>query len=149
MRSYMEIMMLLAFAVNELSTSRCCEIRLCRYDMSCEVRVITDSDKIGDAVNNADDLEAVCPFLVPTLAVCRYVAATADSTLSAFCNEGKLSLVISFGEKIFEDADFKSRDPLLTFEEDISFVYGQVSRLIQEMQSSRASKRTVSAPSRL
>ena len=130
LRAFVQAAVQMLFIATAVSAERSAELRLCKYNMQAELRVITELES-GLSVSSAEALSRLYPEIAANISVCTYAAGLFNSSFTVCCHrdEKKLSLVLSIGAGEYGDVDFKSRDCFAELLRDFDFAYRYTSLL--------------------
>ncbi len=122
MVSYLQMVMMMVLSIAGACRTASVFLKICKYGKNAEVAVGADTfDFVG--IQSCDDLSRAFPSVAAYISLCSYIAGIYGCTLEVRNDSdvGCLSLVLVIGERPLFDVDFKSRDPLLYFDESFEF----------------------------
>ncbi len=110
--NYIKMLMCMVYVLNDLTTSRKIEVKLCNYGQEPEVRMTTYTEKLPVGVSDMDGLIDSMPSCATRLTLCQYVAGCCGGMLQArtMHDTGQILLILTLSPDIPDDIDLKSRD---------------------------------------
>ena len=110
--NYIKMLMCMVYVLNDLTTSRKIEVKLCNYGEESELRMSTYTEKLPVGVSDLEGLIDSMPSCATRLTLCQYVAGCCGGTLQARTMQGtgQILLILTLSPCIPGDVDLKSRD---------------------------------------
>lgn len=109
--------------INDISTTRLAQVRLCMYSGEAEMHFVTDCSGLGAGVRDFDSLMEALPSSALYLSVCDHAAGSCFCDFSVRRDDDRknISLVFTFAENSLDKVDFKSRDSFAYYDEALEF----------------------------
>jgi len=117
--NYIKLLMCMIFVLNDLTTSRKIEIKLCSYGDESEIRMTTYTEKLPVGVSNLEGLSSSLPGCSTRLTLCRYIAGYCGGELQARTMRDdtcQFTLSLTLSTDIPDDVDLKSRDQFIGYQ---------------------------------
>lgn len=117
--NYIKLLMCMIFVLNDLTTSRKIEVKLCSYGDAFEIRMATYTEKFPIGVSNLDGLSSSLPGCSTRLTLCRYIAGYCGGELQARTMHDdtcQFTLSLTLSADIPDDVDLKSRDQFVGYQ---------------------------------
>ncbi|MBQ4067479.1 MAG: hypothetical protein IJD22_07545 [Clostridia bacterium] len=139
MSTYVQIMQYMLLTCEAVSRDGQLSITVERDHMDGTVRFCTAAYPGLCEATSSEELAELCPGVASYLSLCKYVVTVSKAELLVSPSEdkGSLELVLYMKERYFDHVDFKSRDPLLYFDECFEFADKYVS-IVSENSSGNA-----------
>lgn len=116
--NYIKILMCMVFVLNDLTTSRKIEVKLCSYGDESELRMTTYTEKLPVGVSDLEGLAASMPGCSARLTLCQYIAGYCGGKLQArtMHDPCQFTLSLILETDIPDDVDLKSRDQFARYQ---------------------------------
>lgn len=122
-KSFIQILVFMAYAAREISKAPPTEIRLCKINEDCRICLMMKADLQGTSCTSLEELADNFPKCRDILLLADYIAQASECCLDIISDKDtdEIGIVLCIGEFIHEDIDFKSRDQFVTFSADLEF----------------------------
>ncbi len=131
MDQFLRMILLMLGAMNNITSSRHIDIKLCRYGEDSEVRITTKTEAIDSVVSNADGLVEAVPGISMMVSACDWLAGCSRCAFSVNVSDdcNNVTLALMMPSRYSEDVDFKSCDQFSKYNTCFRCAVGRVSCL--------------------
>lgn len=117
--NYIKLLMCMIFVLNDLTTNRKIDVKLCSYGDESEIRMTTYTEKLPVGVSDLDGLALGQPGCAARLTLCKYIAGYCGGVLQARTMHDdvcQFTLSLTLSTDIPDDVDLKSRDQFVGYQ---------------------------------
>ncbi len=122
-KSFIEILVFIAYAAREISPLAPTAIRLCKINKDCRICLMMRADLQSPSPSTLEELTDKFPKCRDVLLLADYIARASECFLDVISDKdtGEIGIVLCIGEFVHDNIDFKSRDQFASFESDLDF----------------------------